>query len=169
MELLPEILHRRSVRRFKQEPIDSLKLERILEAGRLAPSAKNRQEWRFVVVQKKETLQLLQAACFGQEHVSGAPALIAACTTNVGYQMPNGQLSYPIDLTFASSFMLLQAVHEGLGTCCVTTFDEPEIKSILSVPYSMRVVMLLLIGTADEQPEPAGRKPLKRIVGHDHW
>ncbi len=169
MELLPEILQRRSIRRFSKDRVDSHALERILEAGRLAPSAKNRQEWRFIVVQKKETLQQLQAACFGQEHVAEAPVVIAACTTNVGYQMPNGQLSYPIDIAFACSFMLLQAVHEGLGTCCVTTYDETEIRQILSVPYSMRVVMLLLIGCAGEQPEPAGRKPLKRIVGHEHW
>ena len=169
MELLPEILHRRSIRRFKKEPVESAKLERILEAGRQAPSAKNRQEWRFLVVQKAETLKLLQAASFGQEHVGEAPAVIAACTTNVGYQMPNGQLSYPIDLTFAASFMLLQAVHEGLGTCVVTTFDESDIGSILSIPYSMKVVLLLLVGAADEQPEPPGRKPLKRLIGYEHW
>lgn len=169
MELLPEILQRRSIRRFKSTPVEWQQLERILEAGRLAPSAKNRQEWRFIVIQKMETRELLKAASFGQEYVAQAPVAIVVCTTNIGYQMPNGQLSYPVDLTFACSFMLLQAVREGLGTCCITTFDEQEIKAALSVPYSMRVVMILLVGEADEQPEPAGRKPLKRIVGFEHW
>jgi nitroreductase len=120
-------------------------------------------------VQKKDTLEALKAASYGQEHVGQSPLVIVACTTNIGYRMPNGQLSYPVDLAFACSFMLLQAVHEGLGTCCVTTFDEQDIRALLSVPYSMKVVMLLLVGYPDEQPEPVSRKPLKRVVGHEHW
>jgi nitroreductase len=101
--------------------------------------------------------------------VAQAPLVIVACTTNVGYRMPNGQLSHPVDLAFSCSFMLLQAVHEGLGTCVVTTFDEAEVKAILSVPYSMHVVMMLTMGYAGEEPGLLSRKPLKRIIGYEHW
>jgi len=83
--------------------------------------------------------------------------------------MPNGQLSYPIDTSFAVSFMMLQAVREGLGTSIVTTFDEQEVKDIITVPYSMRVVMLLLVGHAAEEPDPMPRKALRRIVSYNHW
>jgi nitroreductase len=83
--------------------------------------------------------------------------------------MPNGQLSYPVDLGIACSFMMLQAVHEDLGTCVVTTFKEQEVKSLLTVPYSMRVVMLLVVGHAAEQAERARRMAMSRIVSYDHW
>lgn len=169
MEVLPEILARRSVRSFTSKALDRDQVERILEAGRLAPSAKNRQEWRFVFVQKKETRQKIMEASFNQEVVGQAPAIIAVCTTNIDYRMPNGQLSYPVDLAFAASFMVLQSVHEGLGTCCMTTFDEQEVREILTMPFSMRVVLLLLVGHAAENPEPTPRKLLRQISGRDHW
>jgi nitroreductase len=169
MEVLSEILQRRTVRSFLPKPVDKDQLERILEAGRLAPSAKNRQEWRFVLIQKKDVRERIGEAAFGQDFVSQAPAIIAVCTTNIDYRMPNGQLSYPVDLSFAASFMVLQAVHEGLGTCCMTTFDEQEVREILTAPFSMRVVMLLLIGHSEGVPEQTPRKSLKQISARDHW
>jgi nitroreductase len=169
MDLIPEILARRTIRKYSSLPVDKAALDRILEAARLSPSAKNRQEWRFVVVQKKELRLRIQEAAFGQEYVGAAPVAVAACTTNIDYRMPNGQLSYPIDLAFAASSMVLQAVREGLGTSIVTTFDEQAVQEILTVPYTMRIVMLLLIGHADEMPEPTARKPLKRVVSFNHW
>jgi nitroreductase len=169
MALLSEILNRRSIKEFKSKPIEREKLERVLEAGRLAPSAKNRQEWRFVVLQKEHLRQKVKEAAFGDEKAGQAPAIIVLCTTNVEYIMPNGQLSYPIDLAFAAAFMVLQAVAEGLGTCCLSTFDEQMVRDLITVPYSMRVVLLILLGYPQRIPDPAPRKPLKRIVAFDHW
>jgi nitroreductase len=169
MEILPEIVQRRSVRSFTSKPVEKDQLERIMEAARLAPSAKNRQEWRFVVMQKKEVRQKIMEAAFSQDYVGQAPVIVAVCTTNIDYKMPNGQASYPIDLAIASTHIVLQAVHEGLGTCCITTFDEQDVCEILTVPFSMRVVMLILIGHADGIPEPTPRKTLKQITGKDHW
>jgi nitroreductase len=169
MDILPEILARRTIRAYSSTPVDKAALDRVLEAARLAPSAKNRQEWRFIVVQKKELRQLLQQAAFGQEYVGQAPVIVAACTTNIDYRMPNGQLSYPIDISFAVSHLVLQCVREGLGTSILTTFAEPEVQEMLTVPYSMRVVMLVLIGHPAEMPEPSQRKPLKRVVSYNHW
>jgi nitroreductase len=169
MDVLPEILARKTIKSFLPKPLGKEQVERILEAGRLAPSAKNRQEWRFVVIQKKETRQRIMEASFNQEMVGQAPAIIAVCTTNIDYRMPNGQLSYPVDLAFAASFMVLQAVHEGLGTCCLATFDEQEVREILTVPFSMRVVLLVLVGQPAETPEPSPRKTLRQVIGRDHW
>ncbi|MFP3959446.1 MAG: nitroreductase family protein [Spirochaetaceae bacterium] len=169
MALLPEIEKRASVRSFTNDPIADAELERVMEAGRLAPSAKNRQAWRFIVIRKPELREKIQDAAFGQEYVGQAPAIIALCTTNVEYKMPNGQLSYPIDLGIACSFMMLQAVHEELGTCIVTTFREEDVKSLLTVPYTMRVVMLLLVGHPAEQPVRPRRMASDRVVSYDHW
>lgn len=169
MDILPEIQKRASIRAFTDQPVSKDQIERIVEAARLAPSAKNRQAWRFIVIQEQESRAKLEAACFGQEYVGQAPAIIAGCTTNVEYQMPNGQLSYPMDISIAMAFMMLQAVREGLGSCPVTTFRESEVKALLTVPYSMRVVMLLPIGYAAGQPETRHRHPSRRIVSWEHW
>ncbi len=169
MDLLPEIAKRASVRDFTDEPVPKAQIERILEAARIAPSAKNRQAWRFIVVQTHELKRRLEAACFGQEYVSKAPVIIACCTTNIDYKMPNGQLSYPIDISIAASFMMLQGVREDLGTCMITTYDEQEVRVALSVPYSMRVVLLLLVGHPAAIHERAQKLPLKRIASYEHW
>jgi len=169
MELIEEIAGWVSTRNFTDEAVGSESLNRILEAGRKAPSAKNRQPWRFIVVESETIRAKIESAAFGQEHVGQAPVIIAACSTNVDYRMPNGQWSYPIDITMAVSFMMLQTAAEGLGACVITTYDEQEIKDILTVPYSMRVVMLLLVGHPADKPFPTQRKPIKRIVSYDHW
>ncbi len=169
MEVMPEILQRRSVRSFTSKPVEKDQLERILEAARLAPSAKNRQEWRFVVIPKKEVRQRIMEAAFSQDYVGQAPVIVAVCTTNIDYRMPNGQEAYPVDLAIAASHIMLQAVHEGLGTCCITTFDEQEVREILTAPFSMRVVVLILVGHPDGTPEPTPRKSLKQVTGRDHW
>ena len=95
--------------------------------------------------------------------------VIAACTTNIDYMMPNGQYSHPIDLAVAATFMALQAEEEGLQSCFITTFDEQEVKDLLSVPHRMRVVLLLVLGYAAEATPRQPRKPLQQIVSYDHW
>lgn len=169
MGLLPEIERRASVRSYTDEPVSDEALARVLEAGRLAPSAKNRQSWRFVVVTESQTRARIEDAAFGQDYVGSAPVVIALCTTNIEYKMPNGQLSYPIDIAIAGSFMMLQASHEGLGSCLVTTFREDDVKSILTVPYSMRVVMMLAVGHPAAEPDRLSRLPIDRIVSYNHW
>ncbi len=169
MEIMPEIKTRHSIRKFENKPINRTMLERILDAGRSAPSAKNRQPWRFIVIEKEDLKKKVQTAAFGQEYVGQAGAIIAGCSTNIDYRMPNGQLSHPVDITFAISFMMLQAIHEDLGTCIVTTFDEQEVKELLSVPYSMKVIMLLLVGYPAEEPLPETRKSLNRVTAFNHW
>ncbi len=169
MDILPEIVRRSSIHRFSDEDVAPEAVARIIEAARLAPSAKNRQAWRFLVIRDPERRQALQRAGYGQEWIGQAPVIVASCTTNVDYTMPNGQLSYPIDLTIATSFMMLQAVREGLGTCLITTFDEDDAKAVLSIPHRMRVVTLLLVGKAAEEAGPPNRLPTDRIVSYEHW
>lgn len=169
IKCIPVIDQRKSIRSFEETPLDPDALTRVLEAARLAPSAKNRQSWRFIVAQDPQLRRRIQEAAYGQDHVGQAPAIIAACTTNIDYRMPNGQLSYPIDLSFAVASMMFQAQAEGLGTCVITTFSEAELKEIFTVPYSMRVVMLLLVGVPRETDSESPRKPMDQIVSYDHW
>ena len=144
-------------------------VERILQAGRLAPSAKNRQEWRFIVVSRADIREKLASASFGAEQIETASVVIAVCTTNVDYRMPNGQLSFPVDLGIAAAFMMLQATHDGVSSCAMTTFDEQEVQDLLSIPHSMRVVVMLALGYTDQQLPPQNRKSLSDIVAYNHW
>jgi nitroreductase len=169
MDIIKEIKNRVSIRKFKNQKIDRSVLDRILEAGRSAPSAKNRQPWRFIVIDDEPLKQKIEKAAYGQDYVGNAGAIIAACSTNIEYEMPNGQNSYPIDISFAVSFMMMQTEHEGLGSCVVTTYDEKEIKSILTVPYSMRVVMLLLVGVPEDRYSESVRKNLNQVSAYNHW
>ena len=169
MEIMKEIKNRISVRNFKSQAINKDVISRILEAGRAAPSAKNRQPWRFIVIDNEELKNKIEKAAYSQEYVGNAGIIIAACSTNIEYEMPNGQTSYPIDISFAVSNMMIQAEHEGLGSCVVTTYDEHEIKTLLTVPYSMRVVMLLLVGYTDDKIIVRDRKPVSQISAFNHW
>ena len=168
MEILKEIKNRSTVKSFSSSSIDKERMNRILEAGRWAPSAKNRQPWRFIVIQNLEKKEKIKDACYGDVRLSDCGAVVALCSTNIDYKMPNGQLSYPIDIAFAASFMLLQAEHEGLGSALLTTFREQDIADMLSVPYGMRIVLLLLLGEKKTQ-NTAYRFSKDRIISYDHW
>ncbi len=169
MEILKEIRNRISVRSFNSRVIEKDVLVRIIEAGRMSPSAKNRQPWRFIVIDNVDLKKKIESAAYGQEYVGNAGAIIVACSTNIEYEMPNKQQSYPIDIAIAVSFMMLQAESEGLGSCIVTTYDESEIKTLLTVPYSMRVVMLLLLGYTGDKMVVHDRKPISQISAFNHW
>ncbi|MCK5736624.1 MAG: nitroreductase family protein [Spirochaetaceae bacterium] len=169
MDILEEIRSRSTVKSFDRGTIDAEAINRILEAGRLSPSAKNRQAWRFIAVRREEVKQSLSDACYGDSRIIDAGCVIVACTTNIQYTMPNGQLSYPLDMAFAVSFMMLQAEHEGLGTAILATYDERAVKDLLTVPHAMRVVLLLAVGNSSEKTEYKDRLSKDRVISFDHW
>ncbi|MDC7227839.1 MAG: nitroreductase family protein [Spirochaetales bacterium] len=170
--LLPAIENYRTTRLFDARPVSEDRVEAVLEAGRRAPSAKNRQPWRFVLISDEGIKKRLEDAAYGQEHIGSASFIVAIGTTNVDYRMPNGQLSYPVDLSFAASFMVMQASADNIGSCVVTTYDELEVKEILTVPYSMRIVMMIAFGYPAEELPPktvTNRKALSGIMSRNHW
>jgi nitroreductase len=170
MDLVSVIQQRFSAHAFLPDPVAPEALDRILEAGRRAPSAKNRQPWRFVVVQSEAYRKKIQESAYNEPWVGQAPVLIAVCSTNIDYRMPNGQLAYPVDLAFAAAYMELQAVHEGLGCCINTTFQEEEVRDLLTVPHGMKIVLLLVIGhLAEKRTGEPNRLPKARVVSYEHW
>jgi len=169
MNVMDAIKYRYSVRRYKNKPIEEEKLNKILEAGRLAPSAKNRQEWRYVVVRDKGKIQKLMIAAKNQRFVGEAPVVIAACAEDDGYVMSCGQLSYPIDVAISIDHMTLEAVEEGLGTCWIGAFYENQVKEILNIPENIRVVLLLTLGYPDDWQGQKRRKSLSEIVMYEQW
>ena len=171
MRVFDAIQQRYSVRSYLSTPIEEDKLERVFEAARLAPSASNRQEWRFVVVKDHVKRQALMDAASGQKFVAEAPVVIAACAVHEGHVMRCGQLCYPIDVAIALEHIALQAVEEGLGTCWIGAFDEPAVKKILGIPDTddVRVVELMPLGYPADSPGPKSRLSLGEIVMCDQW
>ena len=170
MDVMEAICKRWSVRHYLDKPVEEEKLTRVLEAARLAPSACNLQEWRFVVVRSEDTRRKLMVAANRQKFVAEAPVVIVACAETDNYVMRCGQLSYPIDVAIAVDHITLKAVEEGLGTCWVGSFYEDEVRKILSIPPQIRVVQLLTLGyPAKEPPGKKSRKTLEEIMMWERW
>ena len=173
MTVFEAIRQRFSVRAYKDQPVEEEKLQRVLEAARLAPSAGNRQEWRFVVVRDAALRQALVGAANSQAFVGQAPVVIAACAAgdqHVQHVMTCGQHSYPIDVAIAMENMALTAHELGLGTCWLGAFYEQQVKELLKVPEDdVRVVGLLTIGYPAVQATGKRRKPLDEIVCYETW
>jgi nitroreductase len=168
--VMDAIRSRKSVRQFLDRPVEQEKLDLVLEAARLAPSASNRQEWRFVVVREPETRKVLAGIGASQAHVCRAPVVIVACADTDEHIMQNGQLCYPIDVAIALDHLSLAAVEQGLGTCWVGAFDEGKARQLLGIPDRIRVVLMMPLGyPADPGPVEKARLSLDKIVNYEHW
>lgn len=170
MDVYEAIRTRKSVRSYLDRAVEPEKLERILEAGRLAPSANNRQEWRFVVVTDADTRRRLADEGAGQRFVGEAPVVIAACAETDRHDMRCGIPCYPIDVAIAVDHMTLAATAEGLGTCWIGAFDPEKVRRILGIPQDIEVVELLPLGyPRDPKPAAKSRLPLETIVHREGW
>lgn len=170
MNVMEAIKKRCSVRSYQNRPVEIEKVDKILEAARLAPSASNRQEWRFVVVQDRDTRQRLMKAAKNQPFVGEAPVIIVCCAKTDNHVMTCGQMCYPIDISIAIEHMALEATEEGLGTCWVGAFYEDHVKEILGIPQDIRVVELLVLGYPTKPSSShKDRLSIEEIVMHERW
>ena len=171
MEVYEAIRARHSVRSYRDRAVEPAKLARVLEAAQLAPSARNEQEWRFVVVSDLAKREALATEASTQAFMLEAPLIIAACAQTDSRVMRCGQLAYPIDVAIALDHLSLAAVAEGLGTCWIGSFDPAQVRRILGIPPEVQVVELMLLGYPRETgaPPKKSRLPLERIVHHEAW
>ncbi len=169
MSVLKVIQKRRSLRKYKGDRIPEDVLQRLLEAARLAPSGKNYQPWKFIIVQDKELREKLAQASAEQFFMAEAPIIIVACgfPDDSYSRMGRYMKSWPVDVTIALEHLILQATEEGLGTCWIGSFEESEVKAILNVPENVRVLALTPLGYPDETPPYRGRKRLDEIVSYN--
>ena len=166
--LLALLKGRRSIRRYRPDPVPDEMVEQLLEAGQWAPSASNRQPWAFIVV-RDETIrrQVARHAAYyfiRWAHVAEAPLLIVLCgdARNRIYQRFLHE-----DVGLAGSQIMLQAKALGLGTCWIGALDRKAISGILKLPDHLEIVALLTVGFPAEDPPPTPRKPLADIVHYD--
>jgi nitroreductase len=169
MDVHAAIAARRSIRAYRDRGVPEDVLRRVLEAARLAPSARNRQEWRFIVVRDEAKRRALAAASKGQDFVAGAPVCLAFCANEDQYVMSCGQKAGPVDTSIALAYVTLAAVAEGLGTCWLGAFHEDQVKDILGVPAGARVVGMMCLGYPAESPTARPRKPFDEVVRFEKW
>ncbi len=166
--LLALLKGRRSIRRYRPDPVPEEMVAQILEAGRWAPSASNRQPWSFIVVQDENIRrQVAQHAAYffiRWAHVGEAPLLIVLCG-DARSRIYRQFLHEDIGLTGGQ--MMLQAKALGLGTCWLGGVDRKAIADVLKLPEQMEVIGLLTVGFPAEEPPPTPRKPLTEIVHYD--
>ncbi|MBU4204778.1 nitroreductase family protein [Patescibacteria group bacterium] len=168
MDIYEAIKKRRSVRAYKSAEVNKTALKRILEAMRLAPSAHNSQEYKFVLVESfQKRLALSRAA--GQSFVSQAPIIVAAVSTKPNHIMQCGVPAHPVDIAIALDHLTLAATAEGLGTCWIGAFSQEEVRRILEVPEEYKVVALMPLGIPDDKPEKKIRKSLGELICYDNF
>ena len=169
MDFYDLIRNRESIRSYDPDrPLDKDTLYRILEAGRLAPSAVNFQPWRFLVISSDEMLVKIRP-CYGRDWFSDAPHVLVV----VGYpdqawvREKDGYNSLETDLTIAMDHMILAAEFEGVGTCWVGAYDPDMLREVLSLKDNEIVYSITPLGYPKERFEKKGnkkRKPIDEIV-----
>jgi len=171
MDFYDVVKKRKSVRKYKKDPIPDDVLLKILEAGRIAPSAKNIQPWHFIVVKDPETKMKVAKACRDQLFMADADVILVGCILEKeAWSRMGGHMSAgPVDLTIALEHMILAAAREGLGTCWIGAFVEQDVKKILKVPDDVTVLALTPIGYPAEEPKDRGRKALNDIISYETW
>ncbi|MHA1213972.1 MAG: nitroreductase family protein [Candidatus Hodarchaeales archaeon] len=163
MDTLELLKSRRSIRKYKNTPVEEEKLEKCLEAARWAPSASNQQPWEFLVVTKQETREKLAEIHPYAKFVSESPAVFIPLTDPTIHQK-----YHQSDTALATLQFMIMAHSLGLGTCwagVIKSDFEPEIKRLLNVPEKLHVLALVALGYPDEKRE-SSRKNLESIL---HW
>lgn len=171
MDFYDAVRNRLSIRAYKPDPVPDDVLNRILEAGRLAPSAKNYQPWKFIVVRDPSVREALVPACRGQAFVGQAPVVLCACAlTEQAWKGMGGYWSAEaVDLAIAIEHMMLAATAEGMGTCWIGAFLEAEVKKVLEIPDNVKPIALTPLGYTAKPASSRPRKPLSEIICHDRF
>ena len=168
MEFTNLIAERYSCKNFDgSKPVETAKLNAILEAGRLAPTAKNQQEQKIYVVQSEAGLQKIDAAtpC----RYSAPVCLVVAFDRNHTFTYPGGKRNSGVeDASIVATHMMLAAANEGVDSCWLNFFDPDKLAEALELPENEEVLMILDLGYAAEGVEPLpnhnSRKPLSETV-----
>lgn len=171
MTLFEIVEKRRSVRKYKPDPVKEKDLKEILEAGRLAPSASNRQPWSFVVTTDPETKKSLAVASNNQMFIAEAHVVITALGDPSLYQTAASQakMFHLRDPMIAIEHVVLAATALGYGTCWIGAFNEAEVKKILKIPERLAVVALLPLGVPDVSPPAKPRKEFREVFFKDSY
>lgn len=173
MDFFQVVRDRRSIRKYKDTPVEREKIEQILDAARLAPSWKNMQCWRFLVLseeeKKRRVLDAFPESNPGTKAIASAPVVIVVCANPAESDVENGIPYFVADASIAFEHLCLAAHALGLGTCWMGWYNEEQIKLSLGIPPEMRIVGITPLGYPDQEPKPRPRKELKDIAFFEQW
>lgn len=178
-EILDLIKSRQSDRKYSNKPVEQEKLDRIIEAGRMAPSACNAQPWKFIVVTDPDLVSELAKAASApllgmNTFVAQAPVQIVIVrekpnlTSKIGASIKDKDYSL-IDIGIASENICLQAKAEGIGSCMLGWFDELRVKKLLGVPKTKRVELIITLGYSLSDQREKRRKPGEETVSYNKY
>jgi nitroreductase len=164
MEFFELIQKRYSVRAYKSTPVEKEKLQKVLEAALLAPTAANKQAFELIVIptQGRET-ELRRI--YGREWFTQAPLVICACAkTSEAWIRKDGKNYAEVDTTIAMDHLILAAADLGLGTCWIAAFDPAAAREILGLPPHVEPVAFTPLGYPADEGKPKKRKSLAELV-----
>ncbi len=171
-ECMDVIRERRSIRKFENRIVDKDKIENLIDAARMAPSAGNLQARDFIIVQDKITRQKLKKAALGQSFIEQAPVVIVALANferSTRVYKSRGELYAIQDAAAAIENLLLAACAMGFGSCWVGAFDEEEVREILDIPDKILPVAMIPLGYPNEHPEAPPRLVSEKMIHWDKW
>lgn len=164
MEFFELIQKRYSVRAYKSTPVEKEKLQKVLEAALLAPTAANKQAFELIVIPTQGREAELKRI-YGREWFTQAPLVICACAkTSEAWIRKDGKNYAEVDTTIAMDHLILAAADLGLGTCWIAAFDPAAAREILGLPSQMEPIAFTPLGYPADEGKPKKRKSLADVV-----
>ena len=170
MEYSELIKARYSVRAYRPDPVEDTKLQAVLEAARLAPTAANRQPFQLIVLhtagREEEIGKIYHRPWFVQ-----APIVMAVCaiSSQAWVRESDRFNARLIDAAIVADYLILAAANQGLGTCWIAAFNVEAARRVLQLPQEVEPVIFTPLGYPADQPGPKTRKPLNELVRYEHW
>jgi nitroreductase len=169
MEIMELIKKRYSVRSYKPDEVEEEKLQQVLEAARLAPTAANRQPFQLIVIHTADREAELRRI-YHREWFVQSPLILCACgIPGEGWVRMDGRPYFDVDVTIAMDHLILAATELGLGTCWIAAFDPAAAREVLGLPDGVEPIAFTPLGYPSDQPRPKVRKPLSDLVRYERW
>lgn len=167
--LLQLVRNRRPVQRFADRPLPMDAIEAILESARYAPSAREAQPWRFVVVQEGLARHQIAQAAFNHPHIRSAPVIVVCCARIHSHVSGSGRASFPMDLAAATQTMAIAAADLGVHASWVFGFRESDVRPVVGIPDDVPVLSLLGLGYPEGLTDLPERRPRDEVIAWDRW
>ena len=169
MDFTTLVESRYSVRSYKTDPLEEEKLQKVLQAMRLAPTATNNQAFQFIVIHTKGREEELRRI-YNKNWLVQAPVVVCACGIPAeNWVRMDGKNYNDVDVAIAMDHLILAATNEGLGTCWIGAFDAQAAKEVLGLPEGVEPIALTPLGYPAGELRPKKRKELSELVRYEHW
>ncbi|MFA5141557.1 MAG: nitroreductase family protein [Candidatus Woesearchaeota archaeon] len=173
MDVIDAIKNRRCIREYSDKEVEFNKVASLVEAGMMAPSAGNLQNWKFIVITDKDKRNSIAEACVEQYWIADAPVLIAICAENKRaekYYADRGVHLYNIqNCAAAAENILLAATSMGLSTCWVGAYNDEKVSGILGLPTDAKLMCVLTVGYSKSKPAEKHLLDIKELFYFDEW